>query len=117
MCRSWLEGDCIPNFDPRGGVSDKLQTAQIIEALNPHHTDSSGLLIANDADHKRTHMLVHQTGRMPSKGLVVTNLDASESLPAIPPMASDYPPTGAIPNISLGDGETLQFDRILADVP
>ncbi len=23
-------------------------------------------------------MLVHQTGRMPSKGLIVTNLDASE---------------------------------------
>ncbi|GFZ46615.1 Multisite-specific tRNA:(cytosine-C(5))-methyltransferase [Saitozyma sp. JCM 24511] len=75
------------------------KTAQIIEALNPHHTESSGLLIANDSDYKRTHMLVHQTGRMPSKGLVVTNFDAS-----------------LFPNISLGD-ENLQFDRILADVP
>lgn len=56
------------------------KTAQIIEALNPHHTESTGMLIANDADYKRTHMLVHQTGRMPSKGLVVTNFDASELL-------------------------------------
>jgi multisite-specific tRNA:(cytosine-C5)-methyltransferase len=57
---------------------DTQQTAQIIEALNPHHTPSTGLCIANDSDYKRTHMLVHQTGRMPSKGLIVTNLDACE---------------------------------------
>ncbi|KAK8846869.1 hypothetical protein IAR55_005959 [Kwoniella newhampshirensis] len=76
------------------------KTAQIIEALNPHHTASTGLLIANDSDYKRTHMLVHQTGRMPSKGLIVTNYDAS-----------------MYPTIKLGVGKTLQFDRILADVP
>lgn len=54
------------------------KTAQIIEALNPHSStdESTGFLIANDADYKRTHMLVHQTGRMPSLGLAVTNLDA-----------------------------------------
>ncbi|WVQ84199.1 hypothetical protein IAT38_006350 [Cryptococcus sp. DSM 104549] len=76
------------------------KTAQIIEALNPHHTASTGLLIANDSDYKRTHMLVHQTGRMPSKGLIVTNYDAS-----------------MYPSIKLEDGKVLQFDRILADVP
>nr|XP_019005307.1 multisite-specific tRNA:(cytosine-C5)-methyltransferase [Kwoniella mangroviensis CBS 8507]OCF68768.1 multisite-specific tRNA:(cytosine-C5)-methyltransferase [Kwoniella mangroviensis CBS 8507] len=76
------------------------KTAQIIEALNPHHTASTGLLIANDSDYKRTHMLVHQTGRMPSRGLIVTNFDAS-----------------LFPSIKLNEGKTLQFDRILADVP
>ncbi|KAK4686597.1 hypothetical protein P7C73_g3530, partial [Tremellales sp. Uapishka_1] len=76
------------------------KTAQIMEALNPHHTTSTGLLIANDSDYKRTHMLVHQTGRMPSVGLMVTNLDAS-----------------MYPNISLGNNKSLSFDRILADVP
>ncbi|WRT64898.1 uncharacterized protein IL334_001837 [Kwoniella shivajii] len=76
------------------------KTAQIIEALNPHHTTSTGLLIANDSDYKRTHMLVHQTGRMPSRGLIVTNFDAS-----------------MYPSIKLSGGKTLQFDRILADVP
>ncbi|WWC59399.1 uncharacterized protein I303_101954 [Kwoniella dejecticola CBS 10117] len=76
------------------------KTAQIIEALNPHHTASTGLLIANDSDYKRTHMLVHQTGRMPSRGLIVTNFDAS-----------------LFPSIKLKGGKQLQFDRILADVP
>ncbi|WWC87043.1 uncharacterized protein L201_001928 [Kwoniella dendrophila CBS 6074] len=76
------------------------KTAQIIEALNPHHTASTGLLIANDSDYKRTHMLVHQTGRMPSRGLIVTNFDAS-----------------LFPSIKLNGGKQLQFDRILADVP
>lgn len=77
------------------------KTSQIIEALNPHHTESTGMLIANDSDYKRTHMLVHQTGRMPSKGLVVVNNDATQ-----------------FPNISLGPGAgNIKFDRILADVP
>ena len=64
------------------------KTAQILEAMNPHHTDSTGLLIANDSDYKRTHMLVHQTGRMPSKGLIVTNCDACKS--RHPPSVSFY---------------------------
>ncbi len=85
------------------------KTAQIMEALaTPTEGEEAsksslgeGLLIANDSDYKRCHMLVHQTGRMPSTGLVVTNLDASQ-----------------FPNIYLDDKQSvLQFDRILADVP
>lgn len=82
----------------------RYQTAQIIESLNPSSADGSipqGLLIANDSDAKRCHMLVHQTGRMPSVGLGVTNWDAS-----------------AFPTIRLdARGTHLRFDRILADVP
>lgn len=74
MRRSWIEGELSTDQDDTSAADS--QTAQIIEALNPHHTESSGVLIANDSDYKRTHMLVHQTGRMPSKGLIVTNLDA-----------------------------------------
>jgi len=55
------------------------KTAQIMEALNPHTAPTTGLLIANDADAKRCHMLVHQTGRMPSIGLGVTCNDAGQS--------------------------------------
>ena len=55
-----------------------IKTAQIMEALNPHTSPTTGLLIANDADAKRCHMLVHQTGRMPSIGLGVTCNDAGE---------------------------------------
>jgi multisite-specific tRNA:(cytosine-C5)-methyltransferase len=70
-----------------------------------------GLLIANDSDFKRTHLLVHQSSRLPSPALMVTNLDASN-----------------YPNIAIASGDgsvidpsqspvTLKFDRILCDVP
>lgn len=80
------------------------KTAQMMEALNHHSTVTTGLLIANDSDLKRCHMLVHQTGRMPSVGLGVTNNDASR----IPTF-----------KLSTADGKTsaLSYDRILADVP
>lgn len=61
-------------------------------------------------------MLVHQTGRMPSKGLIVTNLDACElSLNSFTGTLANM--TAMFPNIKLGNGKTMLFDRILADVP
>lgn len=71
------------------------KTSQLIEAMDP----PTGLLIANDADHKRAHLLVHQSSRLPSPGLLVTNLDAS-----------------VFPALKYKD-RPLRFDRILADVP
>lgn len=71
------------------------KTAQLIEAMDP----PTGILIANDADHKRAHLLVHQSSRLPSPGLLVTNLDAS-----------------VFPALKYKD-RPLRFDRILADVP
>mgnify|MGYP002717765219 CR=1 FL=1 len=98
----------------RTEIDANRQTAQIIEALNPHDERSTGFLIANDSDYKRTHMLVHQTGRMPSRGLMITNLDAGMyRFPhAVRSLMIAY-----IPNIDLGGGKKMQFDRILADVP
>ncbi|KAJ6454578.1 cytosine-5--methyltransferase [Mycena sanguinolenta] len=87
------------------------KTAQLLEALHAQDTLTStsipsGLLLANDSDHKRTHLLIHQSARLPSPALMVTNLDASI-----------YPqlklPSAANPNKL----ETLLFDRILCDVP
>ncbi|KAJ9113207.1 hypothetical protein QFC22_006046 [Naganishia vaughanmartiniae] len=86
------------------------KTAQMMEALNHHSTVTTGLLIANDADLKRCHMLVHQTGRMPSVGLGVTNNDASR----IPTFKLTVPATGATDKPRT---TALMFDRILADVP
>lgn len=66
---------------------------------------STGLLIANDADYKRGHMLVHQLKRLSSPNLIVTNHDATQfpsiKLPSKNPKIQSY----------------LKFDRILADVP
>ncbi|EJT99310.1 S-adenosyl-L-methionine-dependent methyltransferase [Dacryopinax primogenitus] len=84
------------------------KSAQLIEALHSGDAESipSGLLVANDSDYKRTHMLVHQAGRLASPALMVTNVDASHftniKVPAEPPN------TGLV---------NLKFDRILADVP
>ena len=67
----------------------------------------SGLLLANDSDSKRTHLLIHQSARLPSPAFMVTNLDAS-----------NYP---SIRVPISREGKTLfgplLFDRILCDVP
>ncbi|KAI5868574.1 S-adenosyl-L-methionine-dependent methyltransferase [Durotheca rogersii] len=68
---------------------------------------ATGLLIANDADYKRSHMLVHQLKRLSSPNLLVTNHDAT-LYPAI-----RLPRDPARPE----KGQYLRFDRILADVP
>ncbi|KDQ60243.1 hypothetical protein JAAARDRAFT_205232 [Jaapia argillacea MUCL 33604] len=91
-------------------------------------TFPTGLLIANDSDHKRTHMLIHQSARLPSPVLVVTNLDAS-----IFPFVRIPADLGRVNTEGDGGekdggsgGETtktktkmipLHFDRILCDVP
>ncbi|KAJ7639456.1 S-adenosyl-L-methionine-dependent methyltransferase [Roridomyces roridus] len=87
------------------------KTAQLLEALHAHDTLTStsipsGLLIANDSDHKRTHLLIHQSARLPSPALMVTNLDASI-----------YPSMKVPSTTNPGRLEALQFDRILCDVP
>ncbi|KAL5334626.1 S-adenosyl-L-methionine-dependent methyltransferase [Aspergillus crustosus] len=71
---------------------------------------TTGLLIANDSDHKRAHMLVHQMKRLASPNLIVTNHDAtmypSIRLPPKPSAEGKQAPN-----------RYLKFDRILADVP
>lgn len=71
---------------------------------------TTGLLIANDSDYKRAHMLIHQMKRLNSPNLIVTNHDAtmypSIKLPS-PPATDGKPPKNVY----------LKFDRILADVP
>ncbi|ORZ39205.1 S-adenosyl-L-methionine-dependent methyltransferase [Catenaria anguillulae PL171] len=99
------------------------KTAQLIEAVhgaNAHGMSSGnsggpaaggagasleslpdGLVVANDADWKRAYMLVHQTKRLQSPCLMITNHEA-QFFPHIYDPVSDKP---------------LLFDRILADVP
>lgn len=71
---------------------------------------STGLLIANDSDYKRAHMLIHQMKRLNSPNLIVTNHDATMY------------PSIKLPSLPSTDGKQsqnryLKFDRILADVP
>lgn len=71
---------------------------------------STGLLIANDVDYKRAHMLVHQIKRLSSPNIIVTNHDATifPSIKISPVPSADGKPS---------QNRYLKFDRILADVP
>ncbi|KAL8953202.1 MAG: hypothetical protein Q9222_000937 [Ikaeria aurantiellina] len=83
------------------------------EETNGDWTDqgrSTGLLIANDVDYKRAHMLIHQMKRLNSPNLIVTNHDAT-MYPSIKLPSESRSDTKPSPN------RYLKFDRILADVP
>ncbi|CAO0800591.1 unnamed protein product [Mucor circinelloides] len=85
------------------------KTAQIIEAV--HSNDKlnempTGLVVANDADYKRSHMLVHQSKRLQSPCFMATNHDGAH-FPNI-----HVPREDGAPN-PVG----WQFDRVLCDVP
>lgn len=69
----------------------------------------TGLVIANDADYRRSHMLIHQTKRLNSPNLIVTNNDAT----AFPSLikSSVVGANGKVRNTY------MKFDRVLADVP
>lgn len=79
-----------------------------LEADPSDNGRATGLLIANDSDYKRGHMLVHQLKRLSSPNLIVTNHDATQ-FPSI-----KLPSTSTDPNAK---PTYLKFDRILADVP
>ncbi|KAI5858849.1 S-adenosyl-L-methionine-dependent methyltransferase [Tricharina praecox] len=66
---------------------------------------ATGIVIANDADYKRSHMLIHQTKRLNSPNLIVTNHDATMY------------PSLLISNPKDEVKQYLKYDRILADVP
>lgn len=67
---------------------------------------ATGMLIANDADYKRSHMLIHQLKRLSSPNMIVTNHDATM-----------YPPIRVANPEDPSKPKYLKFDRILADVP
>ncbi|KAI9494607.1 S-adenosyl-L-methionine-dependent methyltransferase [Zychaea mexicana] len=84
------------------------KTTQIIEAV--HANDQlgelpEGMVVANDADRKRSYLLIHQLKRMQSPCFVATNHDAAH-----------------FPGIRITDADgtiegPLRFDRVLCDVP
>ncbi|RXW16069.1 hypothetical protein EST38_g9789 [Candolleomyces aberdarensis] len=99
------------------------KTAQILEALHSQDTLTSssipsGLLVANDSDNKRTHLLIHQSARLPSPALMVTNLDASNYPIIRVPASLNTKDHASVQELPQSDKlEPLMFDRILCDVP
>ncbi|KAH7238547.1 S-adenosyl-L-methionine-dependent methyltransferase [Fusarium tricinctum] len=87
------------------GAETKEEMEADLEADPSDAGRATGMLVANDSDYKRGHMLVHQLKRLSSPNLLVTNHDATQ-FPSIRLPAKD----GKKPTY-------LKFDRILADVP
>ena len=81
------------------------KTSQLLEIIslpvNPHDTEPTGCVVANDSDVKRAYMLVHQMRRINSPAIFITSCDAQ----FFPLMRDETYPTEGI------------FDRVLADVP
>ncbi|KAM5348201.1 hypothetical protein ACJ41O_008025 [Fusarium nematophilum] len=101
----------LRSFAKEDGLELGAETQDEIEAdLEADPSDAgraTGMLIANDSDYKRGHMLVHQLKRLSSPNLLVTNHDATQ-FPSI-----KLPPKDPKSN----KASYLKFDRILADVP
>lgn len=124
--------------------SKSVQLLEALHAIPPPSTSTSdnpprdliprGLLIANDSDAKRCHMLVHQSlHRIPAAGMMVTNHDAG-MLPGLRTPNVALPSNMFVadadgddidveveaevtPGLSKKKWSPLLFDRILADVP
>ncbi|GAA5853276.1 hypothetical protein JCM8547_000265 [Rhodosporidiobolus lusitaniae] len=112
------------------------KSVQILEALHGPSLNASnpnlvpqGLLIANDSDAKRCHLLVHQSmHRVPGTGMMVTNHDATQ-LPNLRLPKNEEVTKGRLAFTQEDesklskrgkggkDYEPMLFDRILADVP
>ncbi|KAG0476269.1 hypothetical protein HPP92_013110 [Vanilla planifolia] len=71
----------------------------------------NGLVIANDVDVQRCNLLIHQTKRMCSANLIVTNHEAQYFPSCLSVMDSPREARGELKK------EILQFDRVLCDVP
>ncbi|OBZ66691.1 Multisite-specific tRNA:(cytosine-C(5))-methyltransferase trm4b [Grifola frondosa] len=92
--------------------------------VEPHHrvidmcaAPGSKRFTLKTPDHKRTHLLIHQSARLPSPALMVTNLDAS-IFPAIKiPSEQTVFPSDTKPRVAAKKQYQLLFDRILCDVP
>ena len=80
------------------------KTSQLIEAVFPPGAgslnDTTGLVVANDEDLKRTHTLVHQLKRLGAPCWAATHGDAR-----------------LIPTPRDPDGRKVLYDKVLADVP
>ena len=83
------------------------KTTQMLESVStvpPGSTEPLGCVVANDADTRRAHMLVHQCKRINSPALLVTTH-----------LGQEFP----MPDSARNDGEGREgtFDRVLCDVP
>ncbi|KAG0566732.1 hypothetical protein KC19_7G083400 [Ceratodon purpureus] len=95
------------------------KTFQLLEMI---HRDvkpgelSDGMVVANDSDTQRCHLLIHQTKRMCSPNIMVTNHDA-QLFPGLKDRSGRLETTSTDAEMWEEESNGLYFDRILCDVP
>ncbi|XP_055810969.1 uncharacterized protein LOC129880797 [Solanum dulcamara] len=94
------------------------KTFQLLEMI--HHSAEpgslpGGMVLANDVDVQRCNLLIHQTKRMSTANLIVTNHEAQHfpSCHLIRTYGKGYEPR----EVKELDIDQLLFDRVLCDVP
>eukprot|EP00271_Cylindrocystis_brebissonii_P018703 TRINITY_DN5426_c0_g2_i1.p1 TRINITY_DN5426_c0_g2~~TRINITY_DN5426_c0_g2_i1.p1 ORF type:complete len:1077 (+),score=238.17 TRINITY_DN5426_c0_g2_i1:140-3370(+) len=95
------------------------KTFQLLEMLHQGGNPAvipAGVVIANDVDVQRCHLLVHQTQRMCSPAILVTNHEA-QMFPSLHKKGGPTATPAAAPGEGALDEDQLWFDRILCDVP
>nr|GMD56419.1 tRNA (cytosine(34)-C(5))-methyltransferase-like isoform X1 [Ipomoea batatas] len=94
------------------------KTFQLLEMIY-HSVESgslpSGMVIANDVDVQRCNLLIHQTKRMCTANLIVTNHEA-QHFPSCH-LNRHHAKGSEIRNVEDPDFTQLQYDRVLCDVP
>ncbi|XP_030496373.2 uncharacterized protein LOC115712258 [Cannabis sativa] len=94
--------------------SKTFQLLEIVYRSSKSGTLPSGLVVANDLDVARCHLLIHQTKRMCTANLIVTNHEA-QHFPGCRLNRSHF---NASENVMEDSTiSQLMFDRVLCDVP
>ncbi|KZV53762.1 tRNA (cytosine(34)-C(5))-methyltransferase [Dorcoceras hygrometricum] len=95
--------------------SKTFQLLEVIYKLTEPGNLPRGMVIANDLDVQRCNLLIHQTKRMCTANLIVTNHEA-QHFPSchFKKNNSVDSEVGIVKEISISQ---LQFDRVLCDVP
>lgn len=83
------------------------KTFQLLEKLHAGEGEPTGIVVANDVNVQRCHLLIHQTKRVNSANLLVTQHEA-QSFPMVGRRWVEGRPD---------DSEAVRFDRVLCDVP
>ena len=87
------------------------KTFQLLERLHATEdgAEPTGIVVANDVNVQRCHLLIHQTKRVNSANLMVTQHEAQ----SFPMVGRKWKPEGGGPD----DTKAVRFDRVLCDVP
>lgn len=95
--------------------SKTFQLLEIIHHSNESGSLPSGMVVANDVDVQRSNLLIHQTKRMCTANLIVTNHEA-QHFPGCR-LSKSHCNSSEVESTNGLNMNQLLFDRVLCDVP